>query len=260
MAGSRQRYKTLSLEKKAHVAILAVPDFAGEDKVISTLSEELAEVCSGIAFDEEIRALVITTLKETDTSSPAAHQTENTIFYNTMPSFQAPDRVAALGFPTIAAITGDAIGFGLELALACDIRIASMTSRFGLPQIRNGLIPSHGGTQRLPRLIGKANAMEMILTGDLIDAERAFRMSLVTRIVPAREVRATAFDTAQNMAAKGPVALRYAKESIYKGTDLTLDQGLRMEGDLYLLLCSTADRLEGIEAFRQNRKPEFQGE
>lgn len=260
MAGIWQRYKTLSLERRAHVAVLAIPDFAVENSVIAQLSEELAEVCSETAFDEKIRALVITTFAETDTLPPAAPQAKNTIFYNTTPSFQAPDRVAALGFPTIAAITGDAVGFGLELALACDIRVASTTSRFGLPQIRDGLVPSHGGTQRLPRLVGKANAMEMILTGDLIDAERAFHMALITRIAPEGEVKAAAIDVAQNMAAKGPVALRYAKESIYKGTDLTLDQGLRMEGDLYLLLCSTADRLEGIEAFRQNRKPVFQGE
>ncbi|MGV8057328.1 MAG: enoyl-CoA hydratase/isomerase family protein [Smithellaceae bacterium] len=263
MAGNNQRYKMLNLERREHVAVIAIPDFTIKDTVIDTLSEELAGICSEIAFDDEIRALVITTSEKMDAFSLSAQQAKDTIFYNTAgvsSPFNAPDGIAALGFPTVAAIAGDAIGFGLELAMACDIRIASTTSRFGLTQIRGGLIPSHGGTQRLPRLIGKAMAMEMILTGDLIDAEEALRMSLITRMVPAREVDAIALDVAQNMATKGPVALRYAKESIYKGTDLTLDQGLRMEGDLYLLLCSTVDRVEGIEAFRQKRKPEFRGE
>ena len=254
----KQRFKTLHFEKRDHVAVLTIPGFAGEDSAMARLSEELAEVCSEIAFDEEIRALVITADQEPAILSSGMPGTGETTFPDI--SFQIPDQVAALGFPTIAAITGDAVGFGLELAMACDIRIASETSTFGLPQIRDDRIPSHGGTQRLPRLVGKAKAMEMILTGSLIDAEEALRTALITRMVPVREVTATALDIAQEMATKAPVAVRYAKEAIHKGMDLTLDQGLRMENDLYILLFTTADRKEGIEAFIQRRKPMFRGE
>jgi enoyl-CoA hydratase len=259
MTDIKRRYKILNLEKKEHVAILTIPDFVGEDAVISAMSEELSTVFSEIAFDEEIRALVITTSGKPD-ASLQVKDTASSAMDASSASFKATEKISALGFPTIAAIAGDAIGFGLELAMACDIRIASEASRFGLPQIRAGHIPSHGGTQRLPRLVGKGKAAEMILTGDLIDAEEARRIGLVNRVVPAREVEAAALNMAQDMATKGPLALRYAKEAIHKGLDMTLEQGLRLEIDLYLLLHSTKDRVEGIEAFRQKRKPEFRGE
>lgn len=249
----KRGFRILNVEIKERVVILTVPGFSGEDAVMVPLAEELVEICSEIAFDESVRALVITASERTSPSVSCQRE-------DSSPFWSAPDRIAALGFPTIAAIPGDAIGFGLELAMACDIRVASISSRFGLPQILSGLIPSHGGTQRLPRLVGKAKAMEMILTGDLIGADEALRTALITRMAPVREVETTAVRIAQEMAAKAPVAMRYAKEAICKGQDLTLDQGLRMENDLYLLLFSTKDRVEGIEAFLQKRKPEFRGE
>lgn len=248
-------FKTLHFEKKDHIVVLTIPGFSGGDDAIDLLSEELANVCAAIGFDEDVRALVITSAQEP--AAPGESAAEDPA--SSGASFQIQDIVAALGFPTIAAITGDAVGFGLELAMACDIRIASETSRFGLPQIHNHLIPSHGGTQRLPRLVGKAKAMEMILTGCLIDAEEALRTALITRVMPASDVTATALDIAREMATKAPVAVRYAKEAIYKGQDMTLDQGLRMENDLYILLFATSDRVEGIQAFKEKRKPVFRG-
>ena len=171
-----------------------------------------------------------------------------------------PPAVAAIEKPVIAAINGDAFGEGLELALACDVRIAAQNAHFGLPEIEAGLIPSDGGTQRLPRIIGRGKALEMILTGETIDAAEALEIGLVTKVVPAESLNAEVEALAKAMAAKAPVSLRYIKEAINKGLDLTMEQGLRLEADLYFLLHTTGDRTEGIKAFQQKRPPEFKGQ
>jgi enoyl-CoA hydratase/carnithine racemase len=162
--------------------------------------------------------------------------------------------------PVIAAINGDAIGDGLELALSCDIRIAADTARFGLTQLESGAIPSDGGTQRLPRLIGKGKALELILTAETINATEALDIGLVSKLVPASELATEAETLVQGIATKAPISLRYVKEAVNKGMDMTMDQGLRLEADLYLLLHTTADRTEGITAFLEKRTPEFKGE
>ena len=167
--------------------------------------------------------------------------------------------VAGLECPVIAAINGDALGQGLELALACDLRIAAETARLGLPQIISGLIPWDGGTQRLPLLVGRAKAMEMIYTGESISAGEAYRFGLINKVVLVGELPLVVADMARVMASSAPLALKYAKEAIDKGLELTLEQGLRLEADLYLLLQTTADRTEGIKAFRQKRQPRFKG-
>ncbi len=167
--------------------------------------------------------------------------------------------IAGLDVPVIAAIPGDAIGLGLELALAADIRIAAETSRLGIPHIKKGLIPWDGGTQRLSRLVGKAKALEMILTGETIAAPEASRLGLLNRIAPPGDVLKVAANMAQEMAAMGPLALKYAKEAIHQGMNLTLDQGLRLEADLYFLLHTTRDRTEGVRAFQKKKTPRFEG-
>ena len=210
---------------------------------------ELAEVCDRIAWDETARVVVLSF----DGGMAYSDNRERI----ERPSLVDP--VAGLKQPVIAAIRGDAIGMGLEFALACDIRIAVENARFGLPQIQTGRIPSNGGTQRLPRLIGHSKAMHMILTGDLIDAGEAQRIGLVHRIVPSSALTDAAKELAGEMSGKSPLSLGYAKEALYGGRDLTLDQGLKMELDLYLLLFTTADRTEGVTAFREKRKPKFGG-
>jgi len=167
--------------------------------------------------------------------------------------------VAKLDIPIITAMNGYTIGQDLELALACDIRIASDTSHFGLPHVREGLIPWDGGTQRLSRLVGRAKAIEIILTGEIIDAQEAHRIGLVHKVVENSELMNVVMNMAQEIASKGPISLRYAKEAIHKGMDLTLKQGLRLEADLYFLLHTTRDRMEGIKAFQGKRTPQFQG-
>jgi enoyl-CoA hydratase/carnithine racemase len=167
--------------------------------------------------------------------------------------------LAAVERPVLAGIPGDAVGLGLELALACDILITSDCSRFGLPHIKIGAIPWDGGTQRLLRAIGKGRALEMILTGEPVDAQEACRIGLVNSLVPTDKVLPTVMKTAHKMASKSPVSLEYCKEAVRKGSDLTLEQGLRLEADLYFLMHTTKDRSEGIRAFKEKRKPEFEG-
>jgi len=215
---------------------------------------DLAELCSRIAWDERVRVVVLSFEGGMDHGEPPYFDSADSAG-----RISLAEPVAGLRQPVIAAIRGDALGRGLELALACDIRIGTENARFGLPQIRRGYMPADGGTQRLPRLVGRGKAMQMILTGEAIDAEEACRSGLINRIVPPAGLLQAATDMAREMAEKSPLSLAYAKEAIRKGLDLTLDQGIRMELDLYLLLFSTADRIEGISAFKEKRKPKFNG-
>ena len=169
---------------------------------------------------------------------------------------QAMDRCPQ---PIIGAIRGYALGGGLELALACDIRIAGEDAQLGLTEVNLAIIPGGGGTQRLPRLVGRGRALEMILTGARIDAREAWRIGLVERVVPAADVLAAARELARALAEKAPVALRYAKEAVVKGLELPLADGLRLENDLATLLRTTEDRVEGAKAFLEKRKPRFTG-
>jgi enoyl-CoA hydratase len=161
--------------------------------------------------------------------------------------------------PIIAAIGGHCFGGGLELALACDIRIAAADSRLGLTEVDLAIIPGGGGTQRLPRLVGRGKALELILTAARIDAAEALRLGLVERVVPAGQALTAARELAAALAAKAPLALRYAKEAVVKGLELPLADGLRLEGDLSTLLRTTEDRLEGARAFLEKRPPRWQG-
>jgi methylglutaconyl-CoA hydratase len=168
--------------------------------------------------------------------------------------------VAGIERPVVAAINGDAFGAGLALALSCDLRIASAQALFGVPDLARGYLLASGITQWLPRIVGRGKAMELILTAEPIDASEALRIGLVHRVVPHREVISEAEKLAQEIASKAPIALRYAKEAVNKGLDLPLEQGLRLEADLYMILQTTQDRLEGVKAFREKRQPFFKGE
>jgi enoyl-CoA hydratase len=161
--------------------------------------------------------------------------------------------------PILAAIRGYALGGGLELALACDIRIAGDDAVLGLTEINLAIIPGGGGTQRLPRLVGRGKALEMILTGARIRADEALRLGLIEQVVPAAETFKAAQDLARTLAAKAPVALRYAKEAVVKGLELPLADGLRLESDLSALLRTTEDRTEGARAFLDKRPPRWRG-
>lgn len=168
--------------------------------------------------------------------------------------------LAALPQPTVAAIGGRALSAGLELALACDIRIAADDARFAMPETGAGTLPRAGGSQRLPRAIGRAHALRLLLLGEEIDAAEALRIGLVSRVVPRAELDAAAAALAATIASRGPIATRFAKEAVHRGSELTLEQALRYELDLTLLLQTTADRAEGVRAFAAGRPPNFIGQ
>ena len=168
-------------------------------------------------------------------------------------------RLACLPMPTVAAIEGNALGGGLELALACDIRVASERAQLGLPEVRLAVTPGAGGTQRLPRVIGPARAKELILTGRVIDAQEAERIGLVSRVVPAGQARDAADAIADDIAARGPVAVREAKRLIDFGLDVDLDAGLAAEIDASERIFATDDMVEGANAFFAKRDPEYHG-
>ena len=223
-----------------------------QGKPAPDLAVQLDSICAEVNYDKEIRAAVIT-------GSGPAFCGDIASAGRSQPAFSLSAPVASLNCPVIAAVNGDAIGIGLELALACDIRIAADIARFSLPGIGRGLMPSDGATQRLPRLLGRARAIEMMLSGEVITADEALRIGLVSRVVPAKDVLNAALEMGREMAGKASWALRYCKEAVYKGLDMTLSQGLQLEGDLYFLLHTTEDRTEGVNAFREKRKPEFKG-
>ena len=161
--------------------------------------------------------------------------------------------------PIIAAIRGFALGGGLEFALACDIRIAAEDAQLGLTEINLAIIPGGGGTQRLPRLVGRGKALEMILTGMRVPAAEALRIGLVERVVPVADLLPAAQALARQIADKAPIALRYAKEAVVGGLGLPLADGIRLENDLSTLLRTTEDRVEGAKAFVEKRKPKWTG-
>ncbi len=239
--------------------IINLPAIANYHTKITQLTAELSDVCTAVASEKEVRAVIINW--EQDEFPPA---TDLAGFgsvsgeYETTP-LSLSSAVVKLDIPVIASINGYAIGQALELVLACDIRIASETSYFGMPHIQTGMIPWDGGTQRLSRLVGKGKAIELILTGEMINAQEAHRIGLVNRIVEAKELSSAVSAMAHTVAAKGPIALRYAKEAVLQGLDMTLEQGLRLEADLYFILHTTRDRTEGIKAFQKKRKAKYKG-
>jgi len=159
----------------------------------------------------------------------------------------------------IAAVNGYALGGGCELAMACDIVIASENARFGQPEVGLGIIPGFGGTQRLPRLVGRHVAKELVLTGDMIGARRAWEIGLVNRVVPQAELMAAARETAEKILARAPFAVRTAKWAINRGLDMDLSNACALEAALFAAGFATADRAEGVAAFLEKRKPRFVG-
>ncbi len=168
-------------------------------------------------------------------------------------------RIERLGKPVIAAVNGFALGGGLELALACTFRTASSNAMVGLPEVKLGLIPGYGGTQRLPRLVGTGRAMELILSGEPISAEEAHRLGLVNHVFDPAELLPKTQEIVDKILARGPLAVRFAMESTYTGYDLSLDEGLTLEASLFGVLASTHDTKEGLTAFLEKRPASFQG-
>ncbi len=248
-----RKFKTLNVKSKGNSLFVDIPENKWNRSVLLTLSEDLTDLCAQIAWAEDVRNIVLGFGGNIPDPGIIVTDEEWTNICLTEP-------IAGLKQPVIAAIDSDALGLGLELALACDIRIGTESALFGLPQIREGKIPSNGGTQRLPRLIGTGPAMHMILTGESIDSDKALHLGLLNRVVSRDSLKNAAAEMAGEMAEKSPLSTSFAKEALYSGLNLTLLQGLNKELDLYLQLFGTEDRTEGITAFRDRRKPSFKGE
>ncbi len=169
------------------------------------------------------------------------------------------DRIWNFPLPTIAMINGYCLGGGCELALACDVRIGADTARIGQPEVNLGIIPGGGGTQRLTRLVGYGKAHQLILTGEIIDAVKAYEIGLLDEIVPANELVEKTLEVARAMASKSPVTLKLAKRALRAAYEMELSAGLEQERDLFALAFSTDDKVEGVKAFLEKRKPEWKG-
>jgi enoyl-CoA hydratase/carnithine racemase len=250
------RYQIVKFKEEDQVAGIELVAPIDNQEQVSQLTEEISECCQQFRMNDEISVLVII---EATPGLFAIESGNGSILRDLAGDISIPQSIGECEKPVIMGIKGDAVDLGLEMALACDVRVASESSRFGFCQVKVGLMPWDGGSQRLSRTVGKAKALEMILTGELIDAQEANRIGLVSRIVPTEEVTTTVMSLAKDMAFKSPISMEYCKEAITKGMDLTLPQGLRLEADLYYLMHSTRDREEGIKAFKEKRKPEFRG-
>lgn len=261
-AGDELGFEHLRLEARDGVAFVTLDR---PDALNALNGETLLEL--GMAFDlveadAEVRALVIHGAGRGFCAGAdlAGFADLDDVFAGREASLAGQDvmnSLAALPIPTVAALHGFAVGGGLELALACDLRVAAPGTRLGLPETTRGLIPGYGGTQRLPRLIGEARALDMILTGRLVDAEEALGFGLVARL--ADDPVAAAEELARGMLRSAPVALGLAKEAVVRGLDGTLPQGLEVEADLFGLVATTEDRAEGVRSFLEKRDPDFQG-
>lgn len=244
-------YKTITHEKKGHVCYITLNRPQVGNAINTQMVKEIADACQRINQDDEISVAI---LKGAGGSFCSGKERKEG-----SAGCDSPGDIASLERVTIAAIDGAALGEGFELALACDIRIASERASFCLPHAAHGLIPCGGGTQRLPRLVGKGKALEMVLTAEPIDVQEAFRIGLVSKVVSTEKLPQEVEEWVGKIASHGPIALRYAREAVHKGMDLTLEQGLLLEADLYFLIQTTSDRMEGIRAFREKRPPQFKG-
>ncbi len=263
-------YATIIFTEENHIAHITLNRPEADNFINQQLAQEMEDICCGINQDDNIYVVVITGAGDKafcgGSELERLIQASNTVEVSSAKlkdvgiKCNVATAIASIDRPVIAAINGDALGQGLELALSCDIRLASGDARFGLPQMASGLIPMDGGTQRLPRIVGKGKAVELILTAATISAKEALEIGLVSQVVPKEKLASEAEALAQTIASKAPIALRYIKEAVNKGMDLTLEQGLRLEADLYFLLHTTADRTEGIKAFLEKRPPRFKGQ
>lgn len=257
-------YRTLSLALKPPLAHLRLERPDAGNPIDRLFLQELDEACAAANDVADVRVVVLTAAGDVfstgwepaELSPEGFDPGEGRRQHQASPPFAG---VEALGQPVICAINGDAISAGLELALACDLRIAAEGARFSMPETARGLLPMAGGTQRLPRLIGRAEALRLLLLGEAIDAAEALRVGLVSAVVPGDRLLAETEALALRLASRGPIALRYAKEAVRRGLEQPLDQALRYETDLTVILQTTADRAEGVRAFLEKREPEFKG-
>jgi len=252
---------TVSAETRGAVGIARLDRPEARNALSPELMEELASVCERWDEDPEVRCILIAGGDDwfaagADIKVMAKRTLAETL---TSPAARFWPRLAALRTPLVAAVSGYALGGGCELALACDMIVASESAQFGQPEILLGIIPGGGGTQRLARVMGKQRAMELVLTGRRIGAEEAHRLGIVTRLASADGWLDAALELAEEVAERPPLAARLAKQAVLAAEETALSAGLDHERRLYELAMATEDRIEGMNAFLEKRKPEFRG-
>jgi enoyl-CoA hydratase/carnithine racemase len=252
---------SVTIERDGHVAVITLNRGENRNEIDAAMSFDLADACLSAQQDDDVWAVLLTGSGDvfcggTDESALADGLRDASI----LDGLRVCESVASIDKPVVAALNGDAIDQGLEIALACDLRVASSAASFGLTHLKRGLIPWDGGTQRLPRLIGASRATEMILSSRILPAEEAVGLGLVNVAVEPDEALSRGTELASTIAGHGPAASRYVKEAVMKGLDMTLDQGMRLEADLSFLLQSASDRAEGLASFLERRPPAYTGE
>ncbi|MFB3815279.1 MAG: enoyl-CoA hydratase-related protein [Terriglobales bacterium] len=263
-AGGPAPFENLIYEEKGAIAYITV----NRPKVLNALNmatmEELRIAFTAVKNDPEIRVAILTGAGEkafvagADIGELQKHDAISGKEY-THKGQAVLDLVENLGKPVIACINGFALGGGCELAMACTIRLASENAKLGQPELKLGIIPGYGGTQRLPRLIGKGLALQLVLTGDMIPAAEAHRIGLVNEVVAPAELVPRAEAIAHKIIANAPLAVQFAIEAVNKGMEMTLPEGLYLEATLFGVCCATEDKTEGTTAFLEKRQAQFKG-
>ncbi|WP_371361877.1 Crotonyl-CoA hydratase [Sporomusa rhizae] len=258
------QYNNLVFEKNDCIGVLTI----NRPKVLNALNREtmteLKDLVEKIAFDKDVAVVVIT--GSGDKSFVAGADISE---MRNMSALDAREwgkfsqavfnSIENLPQPVIAAVNGYALGGGCELAMSCDIRLASEKAKFGQPEVLLGVVPGFAGTQRLPRLIGKGRAKELLFTGDQIGAEEAYRLGLVNRVVPADQLVTVAMEMAKKIMSRGPVAVQLCKAAVNEGLDMDFESGQAYEAEVFGLCFATADQKEGMTAFVEKRKAQFLG-
>jgi enoyl-CoA hydratase len=239
----------IAIHHEAGCAVATLNRPTASNRLSAPMAITLMELAETVEDDDAVRALAIT-----------GSGSSFSVGFDPDVDSRVVETLGAVSKPTIALLNGDAFDEGLELALALDLRVTFGGAHFALTQLERGLLPKFGGTQRLPRLIGAPHALKMMLTGEPIDGGEAMRLGLVTYLAAdRRRVEQVARQLFASITSRGPLGLRLVKEAVCKGFDMTLEQGIRLEEDLYALLQTTTDRAEGVRAFLEKRKPIFKG-